>query len=63
MRSKEIIRPDKITSLSEYKGTIESSEMGHYEMYIISPLLRDDLGMIHIDSGSMVSIMKESLEI
>jgi hypothetical protein len=49
MRSKGIIRPDKITSLNKYNGAIESSEMGHYEVYIVSPLLREELGVDLID--------------
>jgi hypothetical protein len=50
-----------MTSLNKYNGALESSEMGHYEVYIVSPLLREELGIALIDSGSMVSRVKESL--
>jgi hypothetical protein len=33
---------------------------GRYEVYIVSPQLREGLGLALIDSGSVVSIVKES---
>jgi hypothetical protein len=46
--------------LNESMGTIENSELGRYEVYIVSPQLREGLGLALIDLGSMVSIVKES---
>jgi hypothetical protein len=41
-------------------GTIESEKLGRYEVYILSPQLRGGLGVALIDSGSVISLVKES---
>jgi hypothetical protein len=60
MKTNGITQSDKITNLENYNGAMESSELGRYEVYISSPQLREGLGRALIDSGSMVSIVKES---
>jgi hypothetical protein len=42
------------------KGKTENVELGRYELYIVSPQFREGLGIALIDSGSMVSLVKES---
>jgi hypothetical protein len=47
--------------LHEFKGTTENfNELGRYEVYVVSPQLKAELGIALIDSGSMVSLVKES---
>jgi hypothetical protein len=38
----------------------KNSELGRYEVYTVSPQLKEGLGVAFIDSGSMVSQVKES---
>jgi hypothetical protein len=46
---------------SEFKGTTENfDKLGRYEVYVVSPQLKEELGIALIDSGSMVSLVKES---
>jgi hypothetical protein len=47
-------------SVNKSKETEENRELGRYEVYIVSPQLKGELGMALIDSGSMVSIVRES---
>jgi hypothetical protein len=48
-------------SLVESKGITENfNELGRYEVYAVSPQLKEELGITLIDSGSMVSLVKES---
>jgi hypothetical protein len=42
-------------------GTVrEDIELGHYEVYVVSPQLKEELGLALIDSGSMISLVKET---
>jgi hypothetical protein len=41
-------------------GTTEVELLGHYEVYVVSPQLRDELGVALMDSGSMISLVRES---
>jgi hypothetical protein len=45
--------------LSESRETKEN-ELGRYEVYVVSSQLKGELGIALIDSGSMVSIIRES---
>jgi hypothetical protein len=38
----------------------ENRELGRYEVYIVSPQLREGLGLALIDSGSMISLRREA---
>jgi hypothetical protein len=39
---------------------IRDDSLGHYEVYVVSPQLREGLGVALIDTGSQVSLVKES---
>ena len=39
---------------------IGDDSLGHYEVYVVSPQLREGLGIALIDTGSQVSLVKES---
>jgi hypothetical protein len=54
------MRSDEIMNLDESMGTIEN-DLGHYDVYMVSPQLREGLGLALVESGSMVSLVKESL--
>jgi hypothetical protein len=63
------IRSDGITSFHEFmslgrqkgtKGETENVKLGRYELYVVSPQFREGLGVALIDSGSMVSLVRES---
>jgi hypothetical protein len=58
------MQSDEIMNLENHKRAKESSELGRYEVNIKRcPQLKEGFGRALIDSRSMVSIMKESLEI
>jgi hypothetical protein len=60
MKTNGIMQSDEIMNSKNHKRVKESSELGRYEIYICSPQLREGLGKALIDSGSMVSIARES---
>jgi hypothetical protein len=41
-------------------GIIRDDSLGHYEVYVVSPQLKEMLGIALIDSGSQVSLIKEA---
>jgi hypothetical protein len=41
-------------------GTVESEKLGRYEVYVLSPQLKTGLEVALIDSGSVISLVKES---
>jgi hypothetical protein len=43
----------------ESMGAIRDVELGRYEVYVVSPQLREGLGLALIDSGSMISLVRE----
>lgn len=42
------------------KEIIRDDFLGHYEVYVVSPQLKEGLGIALIDLGSQVSLVKES---
>jgi hypothetical protein len=41
-------------------GIVWDDSLGHYEVYVVSPQLKEGLGIALIDSGSQVSLIKEA---
>lgn len=53
---------DEIVCFLGSEGTIgktENRELGRYEVYVFSPQLKGGQGIAFIDSGSVVSLVKE----
>jgi hypothetical protein len=46
--------------LKEHIKSIDDGSLGYYEIYIISPQLKEGLGVALIDTGSQVSLVNES---
>ncbi|PNF19606.1 hypothetical protein B7P43_G16783 [Cryptotermes secundus] len=56
-----IIVNDRIGIVGNYSGEIiQNDSLGHYEVYVVSPQLREGLWIALIDTGSQVSLVKES---
>jgi hypothetical protein len=56
--SKGTVDGNEITC--ESMGAIGDVEFGRYEVYVVSPQLREERGLALIDSGSMISLVRES---
>jgi hypothetical protein len=57
----DLMGSDEITCKKmESIGTIGESKLGRYEVYVVSPQLREGLGLALIDTGAMVSLVRES---
>jgi hypothetical protein len=56
-----IIRDDRMgIARDDSKETIKDDLLGHYEIYMVSKELKGELGVALIDTGSQVSLVKES---
>jgi hypothetical protein len=44
---------------NDLKEITGDESLGHYEVYVVGPQLRGELGVAFIDTGSQVSLVKE----
>jgi hypothetical protein len=59
--SPRITRCDHIGIVeSDSEEFIGDDSLGHYEIYVVSPQLKEGLGVALIDTGSQISLIKES---
>jgi hypothetical protein len=56
----EPVGSKEIVCTNESCKNMDGTELGRYEVYVVSPQLKGELGLALIDSGSMVSLVQKS---